>query len=88
MEDLHVVHVVQVLDAHQLLDLLDALLGEGHGLRLLVDQEVAALVLVAATGYGFYRWLGSGPVTLSSTAFEKPPSSRLTINLRIAANAA
>ena len=39
------VRVVQVLDAQQLLDLVDAVLGRGDGLVLEVDEEVAALLL-------------------------------------------
>ena len=38
------VRVVQVLDAEQLLDLVDALLGGADGLVLEVDEEVAALL--------------------------------------------
>jgi len=47
VQDLHVLGVVEVADADQLLDLLDALFGEADGVPLLVDQEVAGGGLLA-----------------------------------------
>ena len=40
VQDLHVLRVVEVVDAELVLDLVDAVVGEGHRPRLLVDDEV------------------------------------------------
>ncbi len=47
VEDLHVLGVVEVAHAEELLDLLDALVGEARLVGLLVDQEVAGGALLA-----------------------------------------
>ncbi len=47
MDQVHVLHVVEVVDAEELFHLADTLVGEGHGVRLLVHEEVAGGVLVA-----------------------------------------
>ncbi len=46
-EQLHVLELVEVVDVEQLLDLGDALVGDRHRVRLLVDEEVACRVLAA-----------------------------------------
>jgi hypothetical protein len=48
VEELHVLEVVQVLEPEELLDLGHPFVGERHGVRLLVDQEIAGGVLVVA----------------------------------------
>jgi hypothetical protein len=44
MQDVHVGGVVEVLDAEKGLAVLHSVLGEGHGPRLLVHDEIAGLV--------------------------------------------
>ena len=45
VQHIHVLHLVQVADAEELLDLGRAFVGEGRGVRLLVADEIAGRVL-------------------------------------------
>ena len=51
VQHLHVLHLEQVADAEQLLDLGRAFVGQGGGVRLLVADEVAGRVLAVALAH-------------------------------------